>query len=90
LPEFRRTTLQALASVLREKSAGFSRSRSFVRIPADPLAVVATATGCAHGASKETKARYEERLQDLAALFGMKRIDVPALNVSEIVKHGHP
>jgi magnesium chelatase family protein len=88
LPEFRRGTLQALASTLREKTATFSRSRSIVRIPAAPLAVVGTATLCPPGSNHGERVRFEERLQELATLMGMRRIDIPALSAADLAKRG--
>jgi magnesium chelatase family protein len=84
LTEFRRGTLQALASTLREKSATFARRRSIVRMPAEPLAVVGTATLCPPGSHHGERVRFEERLQEVAALMGMTRIEVPALLSSQL------
>jgi magnesium chelatase family protein len=88
LPEFRRPSLEALAATLRAGEATSVRQGEVVRFPAAPLTVVATATLCPPGSHYGERVRFDERLQELAALFGMKRVDLPALSTVELAKRG--
>jgi magnesium chelatase family protein len=86
LPEFRRTALQALAGVLRDGAARFVRSREIVKLPAEPMAVVASANPCPCGyagsarrackCNAGARQRYDQRLEELRALLGLHRVEI--------------
>jgi magnesium chelatase family protein len=83
LPEFRLSSLHALASTLKSGYAEQRHEGAAVRYPAVPFAVVATASPCLCGAreckcSAESKERYRVRLAAMAELFNMETYEVPA------------
>jgi magnesium chelatase family protein len=84
LPEFRRSTVEALAATLRAGEATTVRQGELVRFPAEPITVVATA----YETGKESES-YRKRLAELAVVLKLTRFDVPTLSTGEITKHGY-
>lgn len=86
LPEFRRSALETLATVLRDGELVLARSGRVARFPASPLHVVATANPCACGyaghptrrcaCTPESRARWTKRLDALSELLGLARVEV--------------
>lgn len=88
LPEFRRTAVQALATVLRDKGQRLSRRGRTVSFPAEPNFVIASADPCPCGyrgsprracvCLGSSRERYEKRLAELCELLSLHRIEVPS------------
>lgn len=90
LPEFRKSSIDALAQVLRSQAAQFRD----VRYPASPMVVVGTANPCPCGfagtsrpcrCSDRSRASYDERLSDMAARLGMERVSLDPLRVADLL-----
>ena len=97
LPEFRRATLDALAAVLQTGAVPCGGSGTWSNMslmPAVPSHVIAAANPCPCGyvgsarlcwCSADTRKRYTERLDAYARRLQLKRIDVPAVDVADLV-----
>lgn len=86
LPEFRRSSIEALAAALNAREQVIARSDRRVRFPAEPAFVLASADPCPCGyyghprrscrCTTSARERWEQRLASLCELLGLHRIEV--------------
>ena len=86
LPEFRRSSLEALSFHLREARDGHA-----THFPSKPWGLVAAANPCACGnrtcvCGPETRSVYARRLASVARLFNFTRVDVPDVTLEELMQ----
>ena len=89
--EFRMSTLEALASVIKAGEVRLHKNQRWATIPARPEVVIAAANACACGGDPcrcrpDTIERWQTRLTQIEKLLGAKRIIMEPIRLADLME----